>query len=76
MARRCGMRVQRKLAILKDPSSETHVILLSPYNENFIKDLKQEIASQDRRWDPEDKFWRINRAYLDTLISLCSRYGE
>jgi hypothetical protein len=46
------------------------VELVFPYREALVDDLKQEIPARFRRWDPDDKVWRVMGAYAPAAIDL------
>jgi hypothetical protein len=46
------------------------VELVFPYSADLVDDLKTEIPGRFRRWDPDDKVWRVMGAYAPTAINL------
>lgn len=50
------------------------VILLTPYNAEFVQDLKFYIPSSYRVWNPDDKHWVISKRYIRDLENLCKTH--
>jgi hypothetical protein len=46
----------------------------SPYNINYIQDLKSLIPKYCRRWDAEEKCWRININFIGNTQRLLEKY--
>jgi len=51
------------------------VTLRSPYNEDFIKALKDAIPSRSREWDRVHKGWRIALEWADVVVDLVEEHG-
>lgn len=49
----------------------------TPYSEDFINDLKNEVPNHARKWDKEEKVWKVEAAFADDLERTVRRYfGE
>ena len=45
------------------------------YNEDVIDALKQDIPSSARKWNPEEKLWRIDASWWATAQQILNDYG-
>lgn len=53
------------------------VRLYTPFDANFVEELKARIPTQSRRWDKADKSWVIERVAILQAVSIAERYyGE
>ena len=52
------------------------VDLTTPYNEDFVRDLKDSIQSSHRKWEPIGKVWQVNQIYLDKVVPLLKKYFD
>lgn len=59
-------------AIITEQSDK--VALQTPYNQDFVSDLKSEIA--DRQWDRNNKVWLVANDEADKAIEITKRYFE
>jgi len=50
------------------------VCIRTPYNADFINELKEKIPKQHRKWDAELKLWRIGPHYLEDIILVGKKY--
>lgn len=48
----------------------------TPYNADFVNDLKDEIPKDYRRWDKEERVWVISYVYEKEILDLCSSYFD
>ena len=62
-----------KATILKSPK-EGWLKVVSPYNENFVDELKSTIQPLHRQWNPDSKFWLINEVYLEDLVIMLKKH--
>lgn len=46
----------------------------TPFNANFVTELKETIPPAHRKWIPEGKYWLVQEAYLRTLKSILKKY--
>jgi hypothetical protein len=46
----------------------------SPYNAQYVSDIKVEIDRSYRKWNPDSKTWSVDVSMLDTLITISERY--
>jgi hypothetical protein len=46
------------------------VELLFPYRADLVDELKEQIPARHRRWDPDDKVWRVTDPHTQTAIGL------
>lgn len=47
------------------------VAVETPYDEDFVRELKEGVAFRDRKWDPDDKRWWVTaelRDYAQGLV--------
>jgi hypothetical protein len=49
--------------------------VVTPYDPDYIEDLKSEIGSENREWDPDIKCWRIRITELKTVKRLLTQNG-
>ncbi len=42
----------------------------TPYDEDFVSELKAMIQPASRRWDPTAKLWSVSEAYLEDVVNL------
>lgn len=53
------------------------IAIKTPYIPEFVECLKATIPGKNRRWDPDDKVWIVERVCEDELFSLVSdHYGD
>lgn len=53
------------------------IMVRTPYNPEFIDELKNEIPREARKWDTEEKIWKVDASYADDLEKLVRKfYGE
>ena len=45
-------------------------IVKTPWNENFLTDMKANIQQSSRQWDPVLKVWKISDMFLEDIIIL------
>lgn len=64
-----------KAAILRG-NQEGWLTLVTPYNADFVDELKSTIQPSHRRWDPVSKTWSINEIFLEELIPMLQRYYD
>lgn len=49
----------------------------TPYNRDFVDDLKAGIEARFRAWDPDDKVWKVNPAKDEVLLRIVKKhYGD
>jgi hypothetical protein len=49
----------------------------TPYSESFIDDLKNEVPHHARKWDREEKVWKVEASFAEDLETIVRRYfGE
>jgi len=48
--------------------------LKTPYDAEFVDDLKDCVFYQGRSWDGVSKTWLFDRDYLENVCQLCSEY--
>jgi len=42
----------------------------TPYNEDFVSQLKALIQPASRKWNPDVKLWSVSEAYLEDVVNL------
>jgi len=52
------------------------VDVVSPYNADYIEDLKTVIQPSHRKWDPNQKVWRVSEIYLEELVGLLKMHFD
>ncbi len=48
--------------------------VITPYNQNFVFELKAGVPAVARRWDRSSKAWLVSRAYCDTIRDLITKH--
>jgi len=61
-----------KAAILKSDRANW-LKVITPFNRDFIDELKVIVPSSERNWNPGDKCWLVRDTYLVELAELCNR---
>lgn len=52
-------------------------LLDTPYNEDFVTDLKDSIPYPHRAWVPDEKLWWVAAEFADEAVKLAAHYfGE
>lgn len=62
-------------ARLTEDSSTGAIVLQTPYDANFIADLKSHIPYGGRAWDPQRKVWVIQALYEQDLFTLLAGWN-
>ncbi len=57
-------------------SGKYGMYLSSPYNADFITDMKNTVPAAERKWDDLRKQWWISDAWLDEVDDLLFRHFE
>lgn len=57
-------------------SREGWLKVVTPYNADFVDELKSNIQPSHRQWDPDNKHWLINDLYLEDLVNMCQRHYD
>jgi hypothetical protein len=55
-------------------TDRTHFKIWSPFNEDYIEDLKRQIPRSARRWDPSDRCWRVDCYWFGNAQALLSKH--
>jgi hypothetical protein len=55
---------------------DDRIALKTPYNPDFVSDLKSEINYADREWDRANKVWLVTEARADEAIQIVARYFD
>ena len=50
------------------------IIISSPYNAEFVAELKAAVPYGDRRWDPNAKLWTVGIEYGDAVAALMQKH--
>lgn len=53
---------------------EDSIITTTPYSPAFVRDIKRQIPSDFREYDPSHKQWIVSVAFEDELTKLCKRH--
>lgn len=61
-----------KTATLWAESGWIHI--RSPYNADYVSDIKTEIDRSMRKWNPDSKTWSVDVSALEKLIEISERY--
>lgn len=48
--------------------------VVTPYNANFIADLKVEVPYAFRAWEPKEKCWKVDTQYLNAVAVLIEKH--
>lgn len=51
------------------------LVLRTPYDPTLVADLKAQVPTADRKWNPTQKVWEIDPAHGQTLQVLCLKHG-
>jgi hypothetical protein len=64
--------------ILKAVISQNNemIALQTPYNRDFVNDLKAEIHYTERQWDATNKYWWVVKAQENKALEIAARYFE
>ena len=62
-----------KASILRSPR-QGYVRVITPFVQDFVDSLKEEVPSSHRQWDPIAKHWEISETYLPELSRLLQQY--
>ncbi len=52
------------------------MFLESPYNKDFVDDMKRAVPQDSRKWDGVRKQWWVSDLYLDEVDNLIFHYFE
>lgn len=52
------------------------IALQSPYDGDFVAELKDAVPYTDRRWDRDNKVWLVAEAEADKAIEITAKYFE
>jgi hypothetical protein len=63
-------RDHARLVMMRDGSIAFH----SSYDQGLVQALKDTIPSQDRRWNKDEKHWRVDPKHAKTLVRLAKNY--
>lgn len=73
MGRRSKGKVQGATLWIEDG----WIMVRTPYDPDFVKDLKGKISAAHRRWDPDTKLWKVDPSQDDLLVEIVTEYfGE
>mgnify|MGYP001558341190 CR=1 FL=1 len=50
------------------------LLMVSPYNKDFVEQFKATIPSAQRKWDPESKRWLIGEIYAVEIAELIKQH--
>jgi len=50
--------------------------IVTPYNADFVENLKSLISPAYRRWDPANKLWKIRESALEDVVNLLMVYYD
>lgn len=49
---------------------EHHDIVRTPYSEAFVKELKETLPAEDRKWDGFERGWIINKHHRGVVTDI------
>ena len=53
------------------------IFVRTPYNPDFVSELKSKISASHRKWDPVEKLWKVDPSQDDLLVAIVTKfYGE
>jgi hypothetical protein len=52
----------------------TWIVCKTPYNPAFVNELKAEIDRGFRKWDAEEKVWKVDVDQMDLLETICHKH--
>jgi hypothetical protein len=57
-------------------SEGSWLFVRTPYDKEWIAELKIDIPYAGRKWDADQKLWKVDPAYLDDLIDVTEKYFD
>lgn len=51
-------------------------LLYTPFNEEFVEALKEEIPASKRRWLPDEEAWWVHDDFVDAVETLLLNHFE
>jgi len=58
-------------------SEDKWVIVRTPFDRDFVDELKRKIPPAYRRWNPPDKTWKVDPSKDEVIIEIVTKYfGE
>jgi hypothetical protein len=52
----------------------TWIVCKTPYNPDFVHALKFNIDRGSRKWDAEEKVWKVDVSEMDLLEEICNKH--
>jgi hypothetical protein len=52
------------------------IVCKTPYLKAFVEDLKDEVSHHNRKWDANDKVWKVDVDELDKVDELCRKHFD
>lgn len=52
------------------------IVCKTPFNREFVEDLKDEVGYNNRKWDADNKVWKVDVDELDKVEELCRKYFD
>jgi len=65
-----------KRASVNRSDSKGWVSLITPYNTEFLEELKMQIPGSMRRWIPDKKIWEVSDLYLDKAVLIMKQFFD
>ena len=64
-----------KVATIFNTQDSSWVELVTPYDPDYLEDMKSSILPHNRKWVPDTKSWRIRVNKVDVLRQVLRRHG-
>jgi len=65
-----------KAAIVRSSLGQGWVDVVSPYDRDYVEELKSSIQPSHRKWDPQSQVWHVNELYLEELVALLKKHFD
>jgi hypothetical protein len=67
-------RYDRHVVAIACDDDRTILGIRTPFNSHYIQELKSNVPSSEREWDPDVKIWFVNPTYYNIIMELCMKY--
>ena len=78
MARRQGKQYTgpSRASITRSLTMPSWLEVATPYRYQFVDELKSEIQTPHRKWNPDTKMWLVHESWVEELVKICARYFD
>jgi len=67
--------MSNKASLLKS-DEKGFVIMLTPYQKEFVEEFKIKVPYPHRKWDPDKKVWLVAETMLEATVELMKKYFD